>query len=276
MATVPRLPVINARPLSGKDMALLNMRGRGSGVIDPTRTATDPAKVHALARQFMGPLSQDLTEELQPYKPTTLKGAVDLAALFFPGHIGDRPALSASARYPQRVFRTEDLYPALAFRHAGGTAGLERDITRGQGLHTPIEIDWDPVHGVATVIQGNHRLIAANNTQHPYMPGTLGMLYGDLPRWLAYLKTDPNRKPYHEYGHINTGQAGQELIDRLLSPNTYAHPETGGSFNYKRDMNPADWQALIDALGLPNVKVNPGTTVEQAAHMFKPPYQPGG
>lgn len=49
------LPVIQARPLSPLQSALMKQAGRGSGVIDPTRTGTDPALVEQLRGEFSGP-----------------------------------------------------------------------------------------------------------------------------------------------------------------------------------------------------------------------------
>jgi hypothetical protein len=85
-------------PLSGTTAAQMAAAGRGSGVIDPTRTGTDPAVVGHLQQQFSGPgvagfnfLSALLGRPLAyrvpgvtppiGYHPSTLGTAADVASL---------------------------------------------------------------------------------------------------------------------------------------------------------------------------------------------------
>jgi hypothetical protein len=145
----------------------------------------------------------------------------------------------------------------------------------GQGLHTPIEIDWDPAHGLATIIQGNHRLLAAKELGFPFVPATIGQMYGDLGRYLAYARAAETKPSHHVYGSIKVGSAPEALIQKLLSLSTQAHPETGGLYHFRKDVNvtPADWDALVNSLGLKNVRVAPGTTIAQVREM--PPFKRG-
>ena len=52
-ASDPKVPSL--RPVSAEQALAMALAHRGSGVIDPTRTATDPARVEALRKQFSGP-----------------------------------------------------------------------------------------------------------------------------------------------------------------------------------------------------------------------------
>lgn len=109
----------------------------------------------------------------------------------------------------------------------------------------------------------------------PFLPGTIGQMYGDLGNYLRVMREASTNAPNRVYGQIKVGTAQQALIDRLLTKETqYANPDTGGLYHFRRDVNitPADWEELVQALGLKNVKVDPGTTIDQARAMFQEKY----
>jgi hypothetical protein len=88
MATVPRLPVIQAKPVTPAQRSAMDQAGRGSGLLDPTRTGHDPAYIAQLRAAFMGQFGRDLTQELQAFNPLHPEGLVNLAGLFTPGPKG--------------------------------------------------------------------------------------------------------------------------------------------------------------------------------------------
>lgn len=88
MATVPRLPLIQAQPVTPAQQSQMQQAGRGSGLLDPTRTGTDPGRVASLRQNFMGPFASSLHDELQAFDPRTPAGLFNLATVFVPGGKG--------------------------------------------------------------------------------------------------------------------------------------------------------------------------------------------
>lgn len=88
MASVPRLPVIQAKPVSPQQQSQMQQANRGSGVLDPTRTGTDPFVISRMRASNMGSFAAALSDELKAFDPRTIHGLVDLAAMFTPGPKG--------------------------------------------------------------------------------------------------------------------------------------------------------------------------------------------
>lgn len=126
-----RLPVIEAKPLTPLDVAMLAKAGKGSGVLDPTRTATDPGVFDRLQRQFMGGFAQDLQRDLNPYT----QDPASLAMLFAKG-----PG-KAPGGVPSWKERYDDLVEqhALAFQRLADIKRVE------QNTHVPVGGEVTPL-----------------------------------------------------------------------------------------------------------------------------------
>jgi hypothetical protein len=147
------LPVIQAKPISYLQAAAMRQAGRGSGVIDPTRTASSPETVQQLRDEFSGPgtagygfLSAALGKHLAAYVPGTepplgfhpdpLHAAMNAASLLPPAKEMAVPAMIMDA-----VPRRKMLGMAWA-----GTRRLPGGIRTGE-IASRAVLHFTPNHG---------------------------------------------------------------------------------------------------------------------------------
>lgn len=145
--------VPTARPLSGRSSLALAAAGRGSGVIDPTRTATNPAVVQQLREQFSGPATSG-------YNFLAFTLGKHLAGEIGP-HLGATPPLGS---HPSPWLAAANLAADLPSTRLAGAAfrGVQA-LRAGQELGTAV--------GAAQSAMRQH--------------GPLAQLEGRVGQWLA-------------------------------------------------------------------------------------------